>query len=154
MTQSPLPISDLNDAKAVIHQLCETMDALIRTLAQETEFVRKGKLREAAMLEATKSELAAQYLSNVARVKASTAYFSQHAPQLLDALRQRHAGFQALLQINLTVLATAHAVSEGIVRGVAGELAKKSSPQIYSASGRTNSSPRSAIEPVALSRTL
>ena len=44
---------------------------------------------------------------------------------MLATLQPRHDTFRALLQINLTVLATAHAVSEGIVRGVSGELARK-----------------------------
>jgi hypothetical protein len=34
-------------------------------------------------------------------------------------LRRKHDELHALLRINLTVLATAHAVSEGIIRGVA-----------------------------------
>ena len=43
-------------------------------------------------------------------------------------MRERHTAFQALLQTNMTVLATAHAVSEGIIRGVSGELARKRAP--------------------------
>ncbi len=154
MTQPTTPISTLDDAGAVLRRLRETMDALLRTLAEETELVRNGRLREAAMLEESKSQLSVRYLSDVGRVKASIPYLSQHAPQLLQSLRQRHDEFQALLQINMTVLATAHAVSEGIVRGVAGELAKKSALQTYGASGRAAAPPRNAIEPVALMRTL
>jgi hypothetical protein len=52
------------------------------------------------------------------------------------------------------VLATAHAVSEGIVRGVSGEMARKSTPQTYGASGRANVPSRSAAAPIALSRVL
>jgi hypothetical protein len=52
------------------------------------------------------------------------------------------------------VLATAHAVSEGIVRGVSGELARKSSPQTYGASGRANTPDPRAAQPLALSRML
>ena len=37
---------------------------------------------------------------------------------MLTTLHRHHDTFRAMLQINLTVLATAHAVSEGIVRGV------------------------------------
>ena len=72
----------------------------------------------------------------------------------LEELRQRHDKFRALLQINLTVLATAHAVSEGIVRGVSDEMARKSAPQTYGASGRTNAPSRSAASPLAVSRVL
>ena len=41
--------------------------------------------------------------------------------------------FNALLQINLTVLATAHAVSEGLIRGAHAEVARKNAPQTYGA---------------------
>ena len=40
---------------------------------------------------------------------------------------QCHNTFRDLLQTNLTVLATAHAVSEGIIRGVSGELCTQAS---------------------------
>ena len=56
--------------------------------------------------------------------------------------------FRALLQINLTVLATAHAVSEGIMRGVSDELARKAAPQTYGATGRANAPGPSAAQPL------
>ena len=57
-------------------------------------------------------------------------------PREIDALRQRHDVFHALLQINLTVLATAHAVSEGIMRGVSEEVnAQDRRRSTYGASG-------------------
>ena len=73
--------------------------------------------------------------------------------------RSRHCSsgitaFQTLLQKNLTVLATAHAVSEGIIRGVSDELARKRAPSTYGASGRANTPNPQACQPLALSRTL
>ena len=62
--------------------------------------------------------------------------------------------FRPLLQTNLTVLATAHAVSEGIIRGVSGELARKRTPSTYGASGRANGPAAKASQPLAFSRTL
>jgi hypothetical protein len=75
-------------------------------------------------------------------------------PAALDRLRNRHDAFQALLQTNLTVLATAHAVSEGIIRGVSGELARKLAPSTYGASGRANGPSAKTSQPLALSRRL
>jgi hypothetical protein len=69
-------------------------------------------------------------------------------------LRARHDRFQSLLQTNLTVLATAHAVSEGIIRGVSGELARKRTPSTYGASGRANAPNARAAQPMAVSRSL
>ena len=74
--------------------------------------------------------------------------------QPLDRLRRRHDAFQNMLRMNLTVLATAHAVSEGIIRGVSGELARKQAPSTYSASGRAQAPSTKATQPLALSRTL
>ena len=77
----------------------------------------------------------------------------RYAPDLLKDIQLRHERFRALLQINLTVLATAHAVAEGLVRGVSVELVRKSSPQVYTASGRNAAGPRAA-PPMAVSRQL
>ena len=49
------------------------------------------------------------------------------------------------------MLATAHAVSEGIIRGVAGEMARQTAPKTYGMSGRPNA-PRMQAVPLALSR--
>jgi hypothetical protein len=52
------------------------------------------------------------------------------------------------------VLATAHAVSEGIMRRLSGDLARKTSPQVYGASGRASAPDPRRAHPLALSRTL
>ena len=53
-----------------------------------------------------------------------------------------------------TVLATAHAVSEGIVRGVNAELAKRSVPSTYNAYGNRNAPPPRRATPLSVSRSL
>ncbi len=73
---------------------------------------------------------------------------------MLTTLRRHHDTFRAMLQINLTVLATAHAVSEGIVRGVNTEMQRKNIPNTYTASGqRATPGPRN-ITPLTVSRSL
>ena len=64
-------------------------------------------------------------------------------------MRERHAAFQTLLQKNLTVMATAHAVSEGIIRGVSGEIARKRAPSTYGATGRASAPAPSTSQPLA-----
>ena len=66
----------------------------------------------------------------------SKAPLERYLGATIRELRQRHDLFRAVLQMNLTVLATAHAVSESIMRGVSSELARKATPQGYGASGR------------------
>ena len=75
-------------------------------------------------------------------------------PEILDALRKRHDLFHALLQINLTVLATARAVSESIMRGVSDELTRKATPQGYGAHGRAETPVAGIRPPLTLSRVL
>jgi hypothetical protein len=86
-------------------------------------------------------------------VKNARGFLRQQAPDLLKDLKDHHDRFRALLQINMTVLATAHAVAEGLVRGVSGELSRKLSPQTYTSYGRAAAPPNTA-PPLALSRQL
>jgi hypothetical protein len=116
--------------------------------------VRAGKIDQATELEPRKAALASRYFAAAEKLKANRKLVSAHWPEEVAALRQRHASFHALLKINLTVLATAHAVSEGIIRGVAGELTRKATPQTYGRSGRATAPAPSAARPVTLSRTL
>jgi hypothetical protein len=131
------------------------METLIGVVQKETELMRAGHLGKATGFEVPKADLARLYIADTLRLRASHSHLSRIVPAAkLEALRLRHDAFRALLQINLTVLATAHAVSEGIVRGVSAEMAQKSAPQTYGASGRTNLPSRGASVPLTVSRTL
>ena len=147
-------IESTAEAENLVRHLLAAMDALVATVEQETTLVRAGKLKEAIALETTKSELARLYVSDTAQVKANLPVLSKQIPDLLAALREQHDTFNALLQINLTVLATAHAVSEGLIRGAHSEVAKKNAPQTYGNSGRHTAPPKSASTPVSVSRSL
>jgi len=153
-TAAPQPIQNSAEAENLVRHLLAAMDALVATVERETLLVRDGKLKEAITLEAAKSELARIYVSDTAQVKANLPELTKQVPDLLAALRKQHATFNALLQINLTVLATAHAVSEGLIRGAHTEVARKNAPQIYGNSGRPAAPPKSAATPVSISRTL
>ena len=150
---TPRPITSLTEAGVVAARFAQVMDDLVELIEEETKLVRTGQARTAAVLQQKKRELTGAYLADAARVKASRGYLRQHTPALLNDLQERHDRFRALLQINLTVLATAHAVAEGLVRGVSGELARKSSPQTYTSYG-CSSAPPSAAPPIAVSRQL
>ena len=100
----------------------DVMSALLGIVERETELVRAGQIGEAMQLEEQKSELSGRYMVAVESLKNAQKYLAQVSPELLTTLRRHHDTFRAMLQINLTVLATAHAVSEGIVRGVNTEI--------------------------------
>lgn len=148
------PIANAGEAERAIANLNKIMDRLIDTVEEETARLRAGRLRDAVELDEAKVELARAYAAESDRVKSAKDIIAQSLPDALDALRQRHDAFHALLQKNLTVLATAHAVSEGIIRGVSGELARKAAPSTYGASGRANAPSSKTSQPLAISRTL
>jgi hypothetical protein len=151
---STSPIASAAEAEQVITHFLEVMDALLTTIEEETNLVRGGRLRAAARLDAPKAELARLYIADLLRLRANANFLKQILPETLDNLRRRHDTFRALLQINLTVLATAHAVAEGIVRGVSSELARKAAPQTYGASGRPNAPSARTGQPLAVVRSL
>ncbi|MBI4273687.1 MAG: hypothetical protein HY659_03160 [Rhizobiales bacterium] len=148
------PAVNAAEAQALVAHLAEVMESLLRTLEQETALVRAGQLSDAAALEQSKNNLARSYMDDATRLKASQNLMARTNPGQFEALRRQHDEFHALLQINLAVLATAHAVSEGIMRGVADELARKNTPQAYGASGRTATPGPGSAQPLAVSRVL
>jgi hypothetical protein len=148
-----VPITSADESERLTAHFVEIMDALMDVVQKETEFVRIGRLGAAAKLHEPKGNLTQLYLADTLRLRASHRYLSEViSPEQRDTLRQHHDRLRALLQMNLTVLATAHAVTEGIVRGVSGDLARKAAPQTYGASGRTVMPSPSAAQPLALSR--
>ncbi len=142
------------DIRKLSEELMEVMSALLGIIERETELVRAGKIAEAMRLEKQKSEMSRRYMIAVEGLRAAQKIPSQVAPELLATLRRNHDTFRAMLQINLTVLATAHAVSEGIVRGVNAEIQRKNIPNTYTAAGRRAAPGPRNITPLAVSRTL
>jgi hypothetical protein len=142
------------DARKLAESLMDVMSELLGVIERETELVRAGKLREAMAFEAAKTGLSRRYVNTVAQLKASQKYLSETAPELLTALHRHHDTFHAMLQINLTVLATAHAVSESIVRGVNSEMQQRNIPNTYTAAGRRASPGPRHMTPLAVSRSL
>jgi hypothetical protein len=142
------------EARKLAENLIDVMSALLSVIERETELVRAGKVREAMVLEAQKTDLSRRYVSAVGHLKASQKFLHQTAPELLTTLHRHHDVFRAMLQINLTVLATAHAVSEGIVRGVNAEIQRRNIPNTYTSAGqRAAPGPRN-ITPLSVSRSL
>ena len=132
----------------------DVMSGLFGVIEQETELVRAGKLREAMTLGPKKTELSARYVGVVSQLKANQKSLSQSVPELLKTLHRHHETFRAMLQINLTVLATAHAVSESIVRGVNAEMQRRNIPNTYTAAGRRAAPGPRHITPLSVSRSL
>jgi hypothetical protein len=152
--QRPNTAPSSAEARKIAEQLMDAMSALLGLIERETELVRAGQVREAMTLESKKQELSRNYVGAVTQLKANQAQLAKSAPELLSTLHRHHDAFRAMLQVNLTVLATAHAVSESVVRGVNAEIQKRNVPNTYTAAGqRATPGPRH-ITPLAVSRSL
>ena len=147
-------MSTPDEARQLAEGLLEVMSALLNLIERETALVRAGNVRDAMKLEKKKSELSRRYMAMIAVLKASRNYLAEVSPELLSNLHRHHDVFRALLQVNLTVLATAHAVSEGIVRGVNAEIQSRNIPRTYTAFGRRAVPGPRNMRPIALSRSL
>jgi hypothetical protein len=153
--QAPVPAATTpEEARQLAESLMEVMTTLLSTLERETELVRAGKIREAMAIQPTKVDLSRRYVQLMMRLKTSRQYLQESAPDLLAALHRHHDVFRPMLKVNLTVLATAHAVSENVVRGVNREMQRRTMPSTYTASGRRAMPGPRNTAPFAVSRSL
>ena len=152
--ETPRPIETEADAMTAIVGLTAVMDGLEAIVTEETALVRAGHLRKASGLGGKKTELCSLYFKSVERLKANRKPLWRLVPQNVTALAHRHELLQAVLKTNLVVLATAHAVSEGIMRRLSGDLDRKTSPQVYGATGRAMVPDPKRAQPLAFSRML
>ena len=108
----------------------DVMSALLGVIERETELVRAGKMREAMRARRRRRPNCRAAMSARSNsLKNARNICRRSRRNLLTTLHRHHDTFRAMLQINLTVLATAHAVSEGIVRGVNTEMQRKNIPE-------------------------
>jgi len=147
-------ITTTTEAEQAIDDVTTLIEKLSGLMEQETALVHAGRVKRAAELGPVKSELAGELYASTERLKANAKFLLQSVPARCAALRRQQEAFRAVLQKNMVVLATTHAVSEGIVRRLSGELARKRSPQVYGASGRTMGPSPKHGQPLAVSRTL
>lgn len=152
--QAPAATPAAVDPQRLATEMADVMAALFAVVERETDLVRAGRVADAMALEADKSTLSRRYVNLVSALKANQPHLRAVAPDLLATLQRQHETFRAMLQVNLTVLATAHAVSEGVVRGVNTEVQRRNIPQTYTANGQRAAPSSRHITPLAVSRSL
>jgi hypothetical protein len=159
MQQAPRPafhavrIATRADAEALAAGVLATMADLSALLEAETAHVRVGRLRDGLAHEARKSELAASYMQGLEAIKANAVALARFAPEALDRLKVAHRAFGGTVETNQTVLATARAVSETLVKGIAEEMNRQARPQAYAPPGY-GAARTAAGEPLVVSRRL
>lgn len=146
------------ETRAEAEHLCADiggiLDRLVVVVGEETRLVRASRIVAATQLHDDKAELSRQYALALETLRSNAAAVSRHAPVQIDQLRRRHEAFQAEVQVNMAVLATARSVSETLVRGVADEISRQNVPKTYGAAGVVSQTSRSAARPIAVSRSL
>jgi hypothetical protein len=148
------PLASVAEAESLLGDLTEAMTGLLDMIERETALLRSGRLREATAVAREKSAFAQSYVNGMTRLKASKPLVVKAARPLIESFRDNHVLFQKALQTSLTVLATAHAVSEGLIRGVADEIARKTAPSTYGANGYAIAPRPGCAQPLAFSRAL
>jgi hypothetical protein len=142
-----------DDAERLVASVLATMGDLEKVLAAETAHIRVGRIRDGLAEEARKSELASAYMRGLEAVKANAIALARFAPDALDKLKAAHAAFGRAVETNQTVLATARAVSESLMKGVAEEMNRLSRPQGYGPAGPQAARPVKS-EPLIISKSL
>ena len=157
--QAPRPavqairIASRAEAETLVSGVLATMADLEALLEAETAHVRVGRLREGLSQEARKSELAASYMQGLEAIKANAVALARFAPEALDRLKAAHLAFSGTVGTNQVVLATARAVSESLVKGIAEEMNRQARPQGYAPPGY-GAARASSSEPLVVSRRL
>ena len=150
-------MSDINtmaDAEKALDNVTALIEKLSLVLEEEMVLIHAGRMRHALVLGETKSALAGELYAGGERLKRNAKFLLQAAPARCTALQRVQEKFRAIMQKNMIVLATAHAVSEGIMRRLSSDLARTASPQVYGATGRQTAPNPKNSRPLAVSRTL
>ena len=148
------PIATPAEAERLLADLTGLIEKLSELVQQETTLVHAGQIRAASALEPVKAEMAGRLYTLGERLKANGQFLRKTLPERCTAVARLQDGFRAILQKNMIVVATAHAVSEGIMRRLSGDLARKAAPQVYGASGRAAAPNPKYGRPLAVSRSL
>ena len=147
-----ISITTSAEAEQTIGTFAALIEKLSSLIEQETKLVQAGQIRMASGLGAEKSQLSSELYKTSERLKTSAKFVAKAAPAQCKTLARLQDAFRVVLQKNLIVLATTHAVSEGIMRRLSGDLAKKAAPQIYGASGRATAPASRYGQPLAISK--
>ncbi len=132
----PMRVGSRTEAEHLVAGVMRTMADLESVLEAETGHIRLGRFREGLSQEARKSELSAAYIQGLEAVKANAVALARFAPSALDELKKAHLSFGKTVEANQIVLATARAVSETLVKGIAEEMGRQAKPKVYAPAGQ------------------
>jgi len=136
MTRAALTLNSRDEAGQMVDRIVETVERLNSIMQRETELIRAAKLKEAGKLVEDKATLAGLYQRELEAVRAAASVIGRLVPERADILRNRLAGLQETLSVNLAVVGPARAVAEDMMRTVADEVSKRDAPSVYGMRGQ------------------
>lgn len=139
------PVRERGEAERLLVRLENAMADLVLALEAQTALIAQGRIREGLANEAGKAELSAAYVLHLQHAKANVIALARLAPEELRAFRTRQAEFERIVDRNQTVLATARAVSETLIRGLAEEVERSARPTGYGVVARPPVAPASPL---------
>jgi hypothetical protein len=119
------------DAVTLTNAALDAIDLLEPILVDETRLLSEGSTREALALTPAKEDAARGYITTIEAVKHNTIALQRFRPDAIEMIKERHQGFNQVMERNMAVLATARSVSESIIREVSAEVARASQPAGY-----------------------
>ncbi len=131
-----------DEAGQMVDRIVETVERLNDIMQRETELIRAAKLKEAGKLVEDKATLAGLYQRELEAVRAAASVIGRLVPDRAEVLRNRLAGLQETLSVNLAVVGTARAVAEDMMRTVADEVSKRDAPSVYGMQGQMATAPK------------
>jgi hypothetical protein len=152
---APAPrVTTRDEAERLVAGVLDGLAQLEKILEVETANLRAGRINDALANQERKGELTGAYLRGLEAVKANAVALARFAPASLERLKTAHGSFGRVVEVNQVVLATARAVSESIVKGIAEEMYRASAPQGYGPAGGYGAGRPKSGTPLVLSRQL
>ena len=124
-------VATRQEAEALLSGLTAALSELEAVLESETELIGAGRIRDGLAEETRKTELSAAYVLRLQLAKANVVALARLAPDALCVFRERQASFERVMNRNQTVIATARAVSEGLIRGLSEAVQREARPNVY-----------------------
>ncbi|WP_417463501.1 hypothetical protein [Kordiimonas sp.] len=159
MPLDPLPLkSNTPDAPIITghgSQLAKLTISLTELISRETDLLKDRKPREAHKLHGEKSRLMAEYRETLNRVRVNEHTLGPKGSPERNYLKELTDTFRAVLRDHARVVLRLKSVSEGLIRSVGEEVAKRNRPVVgYGKNAATQPAPRSRPTSLALNQVI
>lgn len=153
-THSPLtaPLQSHEEATQLASLLRETLERLSQTLNMETELMKAGKMRQAVDTQVDKARLTETFLKTSERFRSNIKYYRETMPDICRDVQTLHARFCNEVTRNMTALATAKAISEGLIDEIVSAAREHEKPVGYTSIGAATHGKASVAPPLRLNR--